>query len=378
MLEESKRIIDNNEFIDLTTERHIKAKPPREAFLYIPKQWEKIDLNEDEPKKSMRRVFDLPEEEYTNFELENLNQFKHELDRYNNTVIKQEDILILPVDWKPCETLRFLQATHFKILDSIKLIIKYMNWKRTYLPIKITNKAVELLDSGFIYGHGRDYRYRPIFVVRSEIYMKLAKLYSYDDWLLAVIYFCEYIVDKMTIPGQLENWIIIADVSNTSLLQIPSDVSKLFSMLQSNYRCRLLLVYIFGMNQVLNFIWNIIKNMLQPSTHKKIKFLKQDNVKEMFQSINPDQIENRYGGNAPNLEANFFPPYMPNENYLLPGEYREDVLISEDSYKELYISGRITTLSPYIQINDTKSIYTNPYTNLSGVRRLTSNRYCNL
>jgi hypothetical protein len=364
------------EFTDPTTERHITAKPAREAYLYIPIISEKIEINEDDPPKSMRKIFDLPEDEYTNFEKENIKQFKIELDRYNNTATV-DDILILPADWKECETLRFLQATHFKIHESIKLLHKHITWRKGYFPITITNHAIEILNSGFIYGHGRDYRFRPIFIVRSEMYMKLAKQYSFEDWQMAIIYFSEYIVNNMTIPGQLENWIIIADVSNVSILQIPSDVSKLFSMLQAHYRCRLFLVYIFGMNQILNFIWNIVKNMLQPSTHRKIRFLQNNKLSDLFEYINPDQVEKRYGGNAENITNNFFPPHMPNDNVLLPGEVKSQVLTSEEAYREMYMSGRITTLSPFVNMNDTKSIYTNPYTHLSGQRNFTSMiRYC--
>jgi hypothetical protein len=373
MTDKSKILFSTEEFTNFNTDRHKNAKPPRDAYLYLPRDFEKIDHNETDPTNSMRKIFDLPLEDYTPFEKDSIVNFHIELDRYNNTA-KVDDVVMLPPDWKQCETLRFLQATHFKIIESIKLIHKHLTWRLAYFPITLTNNAMEILNSGFIYGHGRDYRYRPIFVVRSEIYLKLAKKYSYDDWLMAVVYFCEYIVKQMTIPGQLENWIIIADVSNTSILQIPSDVNKLFQMLQSHYRCRLITIYIYGMSNVLNFIWNIIKNMLHPSTNKKIRFLKQDKLSELFESIHPDQVEKRYGGHAENLEMDYFPPYMPGGSVLLSGEVVENLLITDDRYRELFITGKITTMSPYILLNDTRSIYTNPYTHLSGQRGLTSNK----
>jgi hypothetical protein len=363
MIDETKNNLSYEEFKSFNTEMHKNAKPPREAYLYLPTLAETIDINEEDPSKSMRKIFDLPEDEFTIFERDCLQQFQVELDKYNQEA-KPNDIINLPNDWKQCETLRFLHATHFKIPESIKLIQKHLSWRKSYFPITLTQNAIEILNSGFIYGFGRDSRYRPIFVVKTEIYLKMGKRYSYDDWLMAVVFFCEYIVNNMTIPGQLENWIIIADVSNTSILQIPTDVSRIFQTLQSNYRCRLIKVYIYGMSNVLNFLWNIIKNMLHPSTNKKIKFIKQDNLKELFESINPDQVEKKYGGNADSLEVNFFPPYMPNDNILLPGEIKQNILVTESMYKDLYVNGKLTTLSPYI--NETKSVYTIPHTQVSG------------
>jgi hypothetical protein len=365
MLEDTKQINQLQEI----TERHKNARPPYDAYLYIPNHDEVIEIN-DEDSKSRRKIFDIPEENYTTFEKDSLKQFQIELDNYNKTATNTDEVLILPLEWNTSDTLRFLQAKSYKIAETVKAIHKYINWMKSYFPIQLTNGAIEILNSGFIYGHGRDYRYRPIFVIRSEIYIKLAKNYSYDDWLMALTYFCDYLVNNMTIPGQLENWIIIADMSNISLLQLPTEVTKLVSVLQSNFKCRLLKVYVFGMNQVLNFIWSFVKSMLQPNTLKKIKFLNTSNPIELFENINPDQVEKRYGGNSPNLVDNYFPPYMSNENIFLPDEKKQDILISEEVYKELYLNGKLTVLSPYIQINDAKSTYINTHTYIS--RRFTS------
>jgi hypothetical protein len=371
MIEETKQ---DTKYIDITsTDRHKKAKPPREAYLYIPQQWEVVEFSEDDPTNVRRKIFDISEDEYTPYEKDCLSRFHIELEKYNNTA-SPSDILTLPLEWYKSDTLRFLQAKGYKIQETIKAIVKYISWAKGYFPLKMTDHAIEILNTGFIYGHGRDSRYRPVFVVRSEIYIKLSKKYSYDNWLMALTYFCDYLVNNMLIPGQLENWIIIADLSNTSMLQMPTDVTKLVSILQSNYKCRLLKVYIYGMNQVLNFIWNFVKSMLQPNTLKKIKFLPSNSTAELFESINPDQVEKRYGGNADNLLDNFFPPYMPEGDILLPGESKQDLLITEEAYKEMYLAGKLSTLSPYVQVagggGDNKSIYTNPYTQLS--RRFTT------
>ena len=77
----------------------------------------------------------------------------------------------------------------------------------------------------------------------------------------------------MTIPGQVENWNIITDIGSVSLLFIPTDVKNILSVLQSNYRCRLFVNFIFGMSFIMRGIVGVFKAMLDETAQRKIRFI---------------------------------------------------------------------------------------------------------
>jgi hypothetical protein len=333
----------------LVDEKNKRAKPPRNAYLYFPKGNDIIEINKNEIRHTIRKVFDLPEENYTEFEKEQLLIFRHEWEKFSKA-----NKLSLPTEWKTCDILRFLQATCYNVDKSCNLIRDYVVWKNSFFPMKINDKIIELINSGFIYGHGRDSRYRPIFIIRAETYMTLRNSYRYEEWLTTVIYFMEYIVNNMLISGQIEDWTILADLKNVSIMSIPSELMNMFKVLQSNYRCRLNRIYILHMSTVLNFLWNIVKNWINPATFGKIKFVK--NYNELRDTINPEQIEIKYGGNAENKLSNYFPPTIPSDNFILPYEKEENIHITEDEYKTLASDEKLVTISPFYQI-DSKSVY---------------------
>lgn len=325
--------------------RHIK--PPRSAYFFIPNQQQIVEFNPKLPTKTLRRIFEglndlLP------FEKEKLQELSEEIEKLQDPKNKSKKSvpLDLPKNWKPEESLRFLQASGFKIQDCIKLIRDSIEWKSTYFPFTLTPKAFELLNLGFVYVHGRDKEYRPIIVLKADYYVKYAKEYSFDDWLMCIIYFMEYVVNNLLIPGQVENWNIITDLGKLSLLFIPNDMKRLMRVLQSNYRCRLYVNFIFGMSTFLRYIWNIIKSMLDESSAKKIRFMNDENRHELFAFINEEQIEEKFGGKAKNITSDYFPPYFPSNNYL--GEEKNKNIVSESTYREMCSKHELAVVSPYL------------------------------
>ena len=113
------------------------------------------------------------------------------------------------------------------------------------------------------------------------------------------------------------------------------------------------------MSSVLNFLWNIVKNWINPTTFSKIRFIKE--YSEISETVNPNQIERKYGGLAEDKIDNYFPPTIPSDYYILSTEKEEDILINEEEYKRLVNSGKLTTVSPYFKF-DAKSVYSIAYT----------------
>lgn len=334
-----------SEFNDIGTERHLNAKPPKEAYFYFPSQKEMVEYDPKIKEKTYRKIFEnkVP---YLDFENQKLNEFYENLEKNSQKLFKKS--YTLPENFNKDNVLRFIQATCYDCAKALKLIHDHIEWRNSFFPINLSQNSMKILNSGFLYVHGRDHRYRPIVVMNADIYLKYKKAYTYEDWLNAVIYLMEYIVNNMLIPGQVENWVIICDFGKVSLLSPPSEFQSFMSVLQSNYRCRLYCIYLIGVGTFVRILFNMIKGFLDATTQRKIRLVKSKAFEEIFEIINPSQVEKRFGGKAENVENYYFPPVMPNNNEILRKDDRDDKsYVTEDEYFELTNSNKVTVVCPF-------------------------------
>jgi len=103
-------------------------------------------------------------------------------------------------------------------------------------------------------------------------------------------------------------------------------------------------------------VWNIIKGMLDPNTMKKIRMIGSDKS-EIFDVINKNQIEKRFGGTAENVEKYFFPHVMPDDKILDVKEDKKGFLVTEDEYCEYVEKNTEYGKSPYIEWEKKKIIF---------------------
>ena len=121
----------------------------------------------------------------------------------------------------------------------------------------------------------------------------------------------------MLLPGRVENWVLITDMGHQGLG--PSSLSKLkevMKVLTDNYRCRLGVNYILNPPKTVYFIWSCIKPFMDEVLIEKMKIINNSFSAELLTHCNPFQIEARFGGKAPNLEAHW-PPYVPEASFHL-------------------------------------------------------------
>lgn len=120
----------------------------------------------------------------------------------------------------------------------------------------------------------------------------------------------------MLLPGKIENWVVITDMDNTNLG--PSGISKLkqtLKVLTDNYRCRLGVNYVLNPSKSVYFVWSCLKPFMDEVLMDKIKIINSNHSPELLALCNPNQIEQKFGGKAPN-RTSFWPPYVP------PGPYQ--------------------------------------------------------
>ena len=312
---------------------------PREAYYFIPKLENQMIYFPNNPKKSLRLIFDKKDpEEYLPHEKESFSSFQQYF---------SENRIELPEDWTESETRKCIQASNFnnkKTLEKMKSCIDYK------VPIKDFDSIKNILSSGFIYMHGLDCNYRPIIVIIVSRFVKIMDAYPIENFIYAIYVFINYLMKHIFIPGQVENWIMVADLSNVSFWKPPTKILKIFNFLQSKYLCRLSSLYIYGMNYILSMCWKIVKKLIDERTASKFNFISgQDDIKNLVLSkIHPSQLEQRFGGDAPDIGEDLdFPFFLPSDLYQID-DRNADQIINEEEYINLVNEDKLVTISPYL------------------------------
>eukprot|EP00358_Blepharisma_japonicum_P005671 CAMPEP_0202943414 /NCGR_PEP_ID=MMETSP1395-20130829/3853_1 /ASSEMBLY_ACC=CAM_ASM_000871 /TAXON_ID=5961 /ORGANISM="Blepharisma japonicum, Strain Stock R1072" /LENGTH=317 /DNA_ID=CAMNT_0049640861 /DNA_START=411 /DNA_END=1361 /DNA_ORIENTATION=+ len=120
----------------------------------------------------------------------------------------------------------------------------------------------------------------------------------------------------MMIPGQIENWVAISDMSKQGFGSLDlGSLKKITNILQENYRCRLGVNHIINATNSFFFMYKLISPFLDDAAKEKMTFQRDANLTHLFAHCNPSQVEQKYGGTAPDL-TQFWPPVVPEGPYL--------------------------------------------------------------
>ena len=232
--------------------------------------------------------------------------------------------------------MRLLQASEYDIKKAYSTINENIQWLNS-IPKTINIKIITLLNSGFMYVHGRDHHFRPIIIVSIKIIKKLlSEDYSFDDINQSIIYLMNYIIKYLLIPGQIENWIVFVDFDEFGI----SDISEFTNVLStlSKHRGRVFKNYFVNIDGFIKFSVKAATSMFN-SVSRKLVILGSDELIKAQEIISPDNLERKYGGMAPDLIPggnNLFPPIMPSDNFAISGENLN--IISPEEYKNICLN----------------------------------------
>jgi len=263
----------------------------------------------------------------------------------------------LPEYWNDGLNLAYIYSVECKLDKAYERMINYFKWYKSFFPLNIQpgDNCTKVLNSGFLYIFGRDHQFRPLIICQPYILQDCLDKYSSTDIMNASIFVCQYLANYMLIPGQIENWIMIVNMDGTSVLNLPDSVKKLINNMSEYFIARLYRCYILGLNAFLRIIYKIICAFVEKSTVEKVIILDNKEDPRKHNDINPENLEERFGGKAPNCiydgENSLFPPRMPSSNYFfLENENPKDILITEEEYIDRYNAGKIPikSVSPYI------------------------------
>ena len=144
---------------------------------------------------------------------------------------------------------------------------------------------------------GRDRLFRPVLVFNAT----MVDFNDVETGFLATCFVQEEIIKNMFIPGQVENWIIIYDLGGMGITDLPiSAIKETTQRVSLHYGGRLFKMCAVNAPGTIWFSWKIVSAFLDDVTCEKIKISKKNSEKTLFESVDPSQVEEKYGGTQPN------------------------------------------------------------------------------
>jgi len=205
----------------------------------------------------------------------------------------------------------------------------------------MNDKIREFLNSGLLYVHGRDHKFRPILFFNVNRIDR--KQFDFDLVTDGLTFWLRYIIYEWMLPLQVEHWVFICNIKGMGMASLAvSSVRKLFAYLQCNFKVRLFRTYLINSSAAIYAPWKVAQKFLDGDTKEKIEFFKGPIPKALFTHANPEQVEQQYGGTAPNC-TQFWPPSLPSKNYFVSPEDQKN-LISVEQYRELYKRGDLKNM----------------------------------
>ena len=167
------------------------------------------------------------------------------------------------------------------------------------------------LELGVVYGVRRDINMRPVIIINVR---RMIDSHINVDRLIALTnFFLDYTIAYAMIPGKIESWTCIFDLKDVGVTEIPKDrIQPLVNFMTKMYRGRLFRFYATDVTWVVRQLWKLAHRFVDEFTNKKLLIYGSDYAEDIKELIHPDNLEQRYGGNLPNIERDFFPPaYNP-------------------------------------------------------------------
>jgi len=220
--------------------------------------------------------------------------------------------------------LRLLQHKKFKVPRTLELMLVHLEERAKRLPI--TEKDVmQDLQKGFMYWHGRDKKCRPCLVIRVERMgeMKMDK----ERAVRLVLFVLEYALRFAMVPGRVENWVVLLDLTNASkvvsvfhLPRLAATAKLLATTLESVYCGRMVWLKILNMPSIM---CRVIEGCIPAEKKKKVQFVS-NIAEELSEHFVPNQLEAKYGGSSSDL--------APSETYpfkFFPGACGHDSMAGQ-------------------------------------------------
>ncbi|CAD8172017.1 unnamed protein product [Paramecium octaurelia] len=261
-------------------------------------------IKHQEQEKGVRKIYETVV--YDQFEMEKVKELKEE--------IKKQKI-ILSSDWKESDYLRISYAGRFDKKTVIKKLQQHIAWRCNKIYQEINSHSESFLKEGICYLLGRDKQYRPIVILNAHQIDQ--KKHDKEQIFQALSCLLGIVKKNMFVPGKVETWVFLLETNNLGGQGLQQKVLEvLIDNMSTNFSGYLERMFVLNPSSGINFLWQQIKAFLDEETINKISFLSSKEIKQLKEFIEPNQLEEKFGGTHPNL-TKFWPPY----NLDLPDGY---------------------------------------------------------
>lgn len=137
-------------------------KPPKQAFRYLPP---KDQVLHGTGKNIQRYIFKA--QTFTNLEEKKLKRLEALISAGKLKPYK------IPETWDRSDLLKFTYGTSWKTQKALRNLFEHLKWISNFLPVDykmLYSEVIHILQTGCIYVHGRDERYRPLVVIRAFVF----------------------------------------------------------------------------------------------------------------------------------------------------------------------------------------------------------------
>eukprot|EP00928_Gymnodinium_smaydae_P039155 TRINITY_DN2680_c1_g1_i3.p1 TRINITY_DN2680_c1_g1~~TRINITY_DN2680_c1_g1_i3.p1 ORF type:complete len:470 (+),score=74.48 TRINITY_DN2680_c1_g1_i3:43-1452(+) len=245
-----------------------------------------------------------------------LQPWEHEvLSRFKSLVLTD---LGLPQDapvprWLRPHMTRVLQQSKYKAEEAVKTCRAIYRERVKCLPIRYADVKDDLA-TGVVYWHGRDLSARPLMVISAERTLPLMGRPEAVKKLF--LFHMEFALRHLLVPGRVECWAVMLDCAGMDKLPLwkaKDLVQVLGSMLNKIYPGRMVWLRLF--NFPTSFVARALQTFIESFVSTlgkadKVSFVRTAEKRTWFSElVAPGQLEQRFGGSAPDVPASAVYPY---------------------------------------------------------------------
>ncbi|EAR84238.3 divergent CRAL/TRIO domain protein (macronuclear) [Tetrahymena thermophila SB210] len=213
------------------------------------------------------------------------------------------------------QILKYIYANQMDPKQAFENIKQHIEWVENPQTFSENPLTMKHLRDGYIYIGGTDKKMRPTIIFNVD---KIDLDNTTEESILPAYNRIFKIVEEYQFyKSKIETWNVIIETNEISAISLPIKIlSKIISTMQTNFPSNLNRIFILNPSTSLNFTWNVIAAFINERSLKKISFLKKKEMSTLLQYYDADQLEQRFGGTAPNV-TQYYPPqkFQPSQQY---------------------------------------------------------------
>ncbi|KAG5537315.1 hypothetical protein RHGRI_024684 [Rhododendron griersonianum] len=196
---------------------------------------------------------------------------------------------------------RFLRARDLDIEKASAMFLKYLKWKRTFIPTGCISASEIATDLGQnkVFTQGSDKTGRPIMVMFSGRHFP--RKGGLEEFKRSVVFSLEKVCSRM--PEGQEKFAVICDMEGWGYAN--SDVRAYLgalTILQDYYPERLGKFFFLHVPYIFMAVWKVVYPFIDDNTKKKIVFVENKKMKStLLEDIDESQLPEIYGGKLPSV-----------------------------------------------------------------------------